>query len=126
MQRSAVTRTKKYEHVIHIARNKILRGRTKKSLVKVLDTHTVTEEGEQNSHHKMPWHGDAQIYHWWTQRRRQRSLGQEGGCWLLNLEEGVEYFLIHLHSKRSEQKEVKQKVQFLVDLVSTYRIRKSN
>lgn len=110
MQRSAVTGKKKYGHVIHSTRNQILRSWTKKSLVKVLETHTVTEEGERNSHHKMPWHGDAQIYHWWARRRRQRSPGQEGGCWLLNLEEGMEYFLIHLHSKRSEQREVKEKV----------------
>lgn len=77
------------------------------------------EENDQNSHHKTPWHGEAQIYRWWTRQRWQWSLGPEGGCWLLNLEEGVGYFLIHLHSKKSEQREVKEKSpNFWLTLVS--------
>ena len=77
----------------------------------MFQTDTVMEEGDQDSHHKTPWHSDAQIYRWLTQQQRQWSLGPEGGCWLLNLEEGVGYFLIHLHSKKkkSDQKEVKEK-----------------
>lgn len=61
------------------------------------------EEGDWDSGHKTRWHRDAQIYRWWTQQWRQRSLGPEGGCWLLNLEEGVGYFLIHLHSKKKKK-----------------------
>lgn len=118
MYSSAMTETKKYEHVIHIARKNVLRGQTKKSIVKVLQTHMVMEDDDQYSHHKMPWHGDARIYHWWT-RRQQGSLDPEEGCWPLNLEEGVEYFLIHLHSKKSEQREIKEKSHFLADLVPT-------
>lgn len=90
-------------------KRKIVTGQTKKSVVKVLDTDVVMEEGDQNSYHKMLWHSDARIYRWWTRQLRQWSLHPEGGCWLLNLEEGVGYFLIHLHSKKSEQREVKEK-----------------
>lgn len=76
------------------------------------------EEGDRDSHHKMPWHSDARIYRWWTQQRRQWSLGPEEGCWLLNLEEGVGYFLIHLHSKKKKIRAKtgkRKKSQFLVD-----------
>lgn len=118
MHSSTMTETKKYEHFIHIAGKNALRGKTKKSIVKVLQTDTVMEEDDQYSHHKMPWHGDARIYHWWT-RRRQGSLDPAEGCWPLNLEEGMECFLIHLHSKKSEQREIKEKPPFLVDLVPT-------
>lgn len=87
----------------------------------------VMEEGDQNSHRKTSWHCDAQIYRWWTRQQRQWSLGPEGGCWLLNLEEGVGHFLIHLHSKKSEQREVKGKSpNFWLTLVSNEEIRKSN
>lgn len=44
-------------------------SQTKKSIVKVLETDTVMEEGDQISHHKTLWYGDARVYRWWTRQQ---------------------------------------------------------